>query len=232
MSIRPFQGRRRPIRMAAIAIGLGLVLAACASEERSGIRLTPTSTVDAGVRVIVDNCPGPEAVTLLVRDEVLWRIEAPAQSVEGDESASISASPPALREFLVGETPTGWNEIQHLDTSLTIGVRYTVVTRPDGQSIDFSVPDLATGLLFDGIGNSQFNSRLMLEPCSEPADVGLFARNMLILVALWVTAAALVMVSIILVLFVITRRFSRIRAIQRRMDRDLVVDDQELTEVG
>ena len=117
---------------------------------------------------------------------------------------------------LVGETPEGWVEVQPLEQLLSDGIRYTVATEPDGQSVDFSLPDLAPGLVFNGIGRSQFSPNLMQVECSEPADVGLFAQNMIVLIALWLTAAALVMVSLILLLFVVTRRFSRIRSIERR----------------
>ncbi len=191
------------------------MLSACSTEDRKEIRVTPTSTVEAGVRVIVDNCPGPTSVTLSVREEILWRIETTldeTEVVEGDLSDQ-----PALVEFLVGTTPEEWVEVERLEQTLSEGIRYTLLTEPDGQSVDFSLPDLAPGLVFNGVGNDQFSQNFMTAECSEPADVGLFARNMIVLIALWLTAAALVMVSLILLLFVITRRFSRIRSIERRI---------------
>ena len=219
---------------------LGLVAAACGEEERRPIRVTPTSTADPGVRVLVDNCPGPSSLALLVRDEVLWQIEAPpeaAASLEAEdeidddpdtggaesiEPAVESDPDPALREFLVGETPPGWSEATALESSLTTGIRYTIATEPDEQSIDFSLPDLRPGLLFDGEGVDQFNDDLIRSACSEPADVGGFARDLMVLLGLWITSAALVMVALILFLFVITQRFSRIRSIQRRAGKDAV----------
>ncbi len=201
--------------------------------------MTPTSTADPGVRVLVDNCPGPSSLALSVREEVLWRVEAPPAQTTDLEADSVvetieadnevigpvdEAEPdPALREFLVGETPPGWSEATALDTGLTTGIRYTIATEPDGLSIDFSLPDLRPGLLFDGQGVDQFNNDLIESACSEPADVGAFARNVIVLFGLWITSAALVMVALILFLFVITRRFSRIRSIQRRAREEAVV---------
>ena len=109
---------------------------------------------------------------------------------------------------------------QQLEQLLSEGTRYTLATEPNPQTIDFSLPDLAPGLVFNGVGRSQFSPNLMTVECSQPADVGLFARNMVVLVALWVTAAALVMVALILVLFVVTRRFSRIGSIEKRAAQD------------
>lgn len=206
---------------------LTLVTGACAEDERREIRLTPTSTVETGVRVLVDNCPGPDTVTLSVRDDVLWSIERlPLADPTNDTSTSTADATtgdepePGLVEFLVGRTPDGWRTETVLVEPLTPGIRYTIHTEPDGQSIDFSTPDLSPGLLWDGTGNAQFNPDLIRVECSEPADVAGFARNIMVLVALWVTAAAAVMVALILLLFVITRRFSRVRSLQRRSGRE------------
>lgn len=215
---------------------LGLVAAACGQEERRPIRVAPTSTADPGVLVLVDNCPGPSSLALTVRDEVLWRVEARPEGAINIEAetgvADVGAESlepadetvdPALREFLVGETPPGWLEETALETALTTGIRYTISTEPDEQSIDFSLPDLRPGLLFDGEGVDQFNADLIESACSEPADVGGFARNLIVLFGLWITSAALAMVALILFLFVITRRFSRIRSIERRTRDEVVV---------
>lgn len=206
---------------------LSFVLGACAEDERRELRLTPTSTVETGVRVLSDNCPGPDRVTLSVRDDILWSIEriaATDPSTETSDAANAAvaddAEMPGLVEFLVGRTPENWRTETVLADPLSPGIRYTIRTEPDGQSIDFSTPDLSPGLLWDGTGNAQFNPDLIRVECSEPADAEGFARNVLVLVALWVTAAAAVMVALILLLFVITRRFSRIRSLQRRAERD------------
>lgn len=203
------------------------VLGACAEDERRELRLTPTSTVETGVRVLSDNCPGPDRVTLSVRDDILWSIERIAASDPSTETsdattpgAADAAETPGLVEFLVGRTPENWRTETVLADPLSPGIRYTIRTEPDGQSIDFSTPDLSPGLLWDGTGNAQFNPDLIRVECSEPADVEGFARNILVLVALWVTAAAAVMVALILLLFVITRRFSRVRSLQRRAERE------------
>lgn len=214
-----------------------LVLTSCAEDERRGIRLTPTSTVETGVRVLVDNCPGPSTVTLAVRDDVLWEIEGPPVTepvVEDDEdadedvdeTASSEPGPPGIAEFLVGATPEGWTTTTPLDGPLQPGVRYTVRTQPDGQEIDFSTPDLAGGLLWDGTGNSRFNPNLVNVECSEPADIGAFTRNIAVLGLLGVTAAATVLVALILLLFVITRRFSRVSAIQKKARREAGLEPQ------
>lgn len=216
--------RRRP---AILLLALVVVVGACGTEERRPIRVAPTSTADPGLRVIVDNCPGPSSMRLAVRDEVLWQVDTvvgDAPGADGPQTVEPDAGTgpePALREFLVGQTPEGWIEVQPLETSLTGGIRYTIATEPDDQSIDFSLPDLAPGLLFDGQGRVQFNPDLINAACSEPADLGAFARNLGVLIGLWITSAALVMVAIILLLFVITRRFSRIRSIQRQARRAL-----------
>ena len=219
--------RARFLRFAAVVLVVAFVVGACAEDERREIRLTPTSTVETGIRVLTDNCPGPDRVSLLVRDDVLWSIERIPVADVSDETptptadSSIDGDPePGLVEFLVGQTPDGWRAETILVEPVTPGIRYTIRTEPDGQSIDFSTPDLSPGLLWDGSGNAQFNPDLIRVECSEPADVEGFARNILVLAALWVTAAAAAMVALILLLFVITRRFSRIRSLQRRAERD------------
>lgn len=235
----PFPGaptRTRPNTLAALLIVAAVVLSGCAEDERREIRLTPTSTVETGVRILADNCPGPDSVSLSVREDVLWSIERiitesddeaddPSESVEG-----IEAEPaPGLIEFLVGRTPDGWTTETPLAEPLVPGIRYTINTEPDGQSIDFSTPDLSAGLLWDGTGNAQFNPDLINVECSDPADVEGFARNVGLLLAFWVTAAATVMVALILVLFVITRRFSRVRSLQKRAEREAVAEETGAT---
>lgn len=210
-----------------------VVLTSCSEDERRGIRLTPTSTVETGVRVLVDNCPGPSAVVLSVRDDVIWQIDAPVTpSTDTDQADAENTEPaesvvpvvpvepvPGLAEYLVGITPEGWTTTTPLESPIEAGIRYTIATQPDGQSIDFSTPDLAAGLLWDGRGNAQFNPNLIDVECSEPADVGAFAESLVVLLLLGVTAAATVIVALILLLFVITRRFSRVRSIQRQAQR-------------
>ena len=209
-------------RLTMLLVGVFL-LSSCAEDERRGIRLTPTSTVETGVRVLVDNCPGPTSLALSVREDVLWQIDAPSTpDIVGDEDAdaveddSTVVSPPGIAEFLIGQAPDGWATVTPLESALAPGTRYTVRTQPDGQSIDFSTPDLAAGLLWDGIGNSRFNPDLVAAECSEPADVGAFAQNIVVLTLLGITASALVLVALILLLFVITRRFSRVRSLQKK----------------
>jgi hypothetical protein len=224
-----------------------LVVSACGTVERKPIRLAPTPTAEAGVRVIVDNCPGPASVTLSIRDEVIWQAEAPADSdadadepsadetdaatsadatadgtpdpLAGDAAMSDGTEAPGLIEIVVGQPPEGWVETQPLADPLRSDTRYTVATSPDDQTVDFALPDLAQGLLFDGIGRSQFNQDLMQEPCSEPADVGSFVNNIAILALLGVTTAAFVLVALISLLFVVTRRFGRIKALERKARR-------------
>lgn len=220
-----------------------LVLSACAEDERRGIRLTPTSTVETGVRALVDNCPGPAKVTLAVRDDILWEIESPplpetppeptveeaadASDASGeDKSLPAVPGPPGIAEFLIGQAPEGWTTTTPLDAPLQPGIRYTVRTEPDGQTIDFSTPDLAGGLLWDGQGNSRFNPNLVNAECSEPADIGAFAQNIAVLGLLGVTAAAITLVAIILLLFVITQRFSRVRSIQKKARREAGLEPQ------
>lgn len=198
--------RARSLLLFVLLVGL---FTACASEERREIRIAPTASAEPAVRAIVDNCPGPETITLSVRTEVLWQIEAPAS---GEDSSDAKG----LREFVIGQTPTGWTLIEPLTLGLNDETRYTIVTQADGQSIDFSLRNLEPGLLFDGEETSQFNEDLLNEECSEPPDVDGFVRNVAVLGALWITTAALAMVGIILLLFVITRRFSRIRSIQQK----------------
>lgn len=224
MRIWPVSSKQLP-RTIAICLASLLLLTACSEDERREIRLTPTSTVETGVRILVDNCPGPTAVQLSVRDDVLWQIDSPNVSneletdLEADElsnPAVVTVQEPGLAEFLVGQEPEGWSTSIPLDGQLSPGIRYTVRTEPDGQTVDFSTPDLAAGLLWDGQGNAQFNPNLINVECSEPADVGAFAQNVVVLILLGITAAATVIVAIILILFVITRRFSRIRSIQKQ----------------
>lgn len=209
-------------RLICVFVGV-LVLSSCAEDERRGIRLTPTSTVETGVRVLVDNCPGPTSMALTVREDVLWQIDAPP-APEVPESASedepvTTVAPPGIAEFLVGQTPDGWTTVTPLESPLASGIRYTVRTEPDEQSIDFSTPDLASGLLWDGVGNSRFNPDLVNAECSQPADVGAFAQNVIVLSLLGVTSAALVLVGLILLLFVVTRRFSRVRSLQNKANK-------------
>ncbi len=226
---------------AVVALVVGtLVLSACGTVERKPIRLAPTPTAEAGVRVIVDNCPGPAVVTLSVRDEIIWQAEAPVEATDDEGSAESETEDaagdvdetnetamadltgdvvPGLIEVIVGQPPEGWTETQPLAEPLRNDIRYTVATSPDDQSVDFALPDLAQGLLFDGIGRSQFNQDLMREPCSEPADAGAFVGNIAILALLGVTTAAFVLVALISLLFVITRRFGRIRSIERKASR-------------
>ncbi len=205
-----------------------LFLAACGSEERKPIRITPTSAVSAGVRGIVDNCPGPATIVLSVRDDVLWQVEAaetdpePGSDAESAETTTTSTPgllPGGLLEFLVGETPSGYDEVVPLEQPVVDGIRYTISTEPDGQSVDFSLPDLSSGLVWDGLGNAQFNDDLIDEPCSEPADAGAFVEDVAVLAALGVTTAALVLVGLISLLFVVTRRFSRVRSIEKKAAR-------------
>ncbi len=209
-----------------MAMLLVLLLGACGSEERKPIRLTPTSAVSAGVRGIVDNCPGPQTIRLSVRENVLWEVESVAP-VETTDTGVADAAPltepdpttGALLEFLVGEAPPGYTETVPLAEPIVAGTRYTVSTEPDGQTVDFAVPDLSAGLVWDGSGNAQFNDDLIDEPCAEGADAGAFAQDVLILAALWVTTAALVLVCLISLLFVVTRRFSRVRSLEKKAAR-------------
>ena len=115
-----------------------------------------------------------------------------------------------------------------LTVSLEPGIRYTVATSPDGQRVDFATPDLQPGLLWDGVGVIQFNPDLINQDCSDPADLGLFAQNIVALVALGGVAAALVLVALITLLFVITRRFSRLRSIEKKAERASQSDAGEL----
>lgn len=210
-----------------------LLLGACTNSERQGIRVARTATVEPSVRVIVDNCPGPESIIFSVRDEVLWSAEnpdaattadpaqpaevEPAQPAEVDPNdTAISARDPGLLDVLVGTAPAGWTTTQELEQPLRDDIRYTVRTEPDGKTIEFSTSNLATRTLFDGETSSPFQPESISDPCKEPADIGKFFGDLAILGALGATSAALVMVSLITLLFVITRRFSRIRTIERR----------------
>ncbi len=200
------------------------------------MRLTRTSTAEAGVRVLADNCPGPTAVSLRIREDVLWEIQVAADplpeseatsdtstsdTAEIDDATNDTAAPNGgLIEFLVGQTPEGWETVTPLTNTIEPGIRYTVSTQPDGQTIDFSTPDLQAGLLWDGTGVIQFNPDLINEECSSSTDVGAFATNIAVLLALGTTTAAIVLVALILVLFVITSRFSRVRSIQKKAARE------------
>lgn len=210
-------------RLLVLAILLALLASACAEDERRALRLTSTSTtVETGVRILADNCPGPNAVRLSVRDEILWEIQAPIIDPDAPAEAidtDVVVEPPALAEFIVGQAPEGWEETVPLTTNLESGIRYTVSTSPFGQRVDFATPDLQPGLLWDGVGVIQFNPDLINQDCSDPADLGLFAQNILALVALGGVAAALVLVALITLLFIITRRFSRLRAIEKKAER-------------
>ena len=167
-----------------------------------------------------------------IREDVLWEIQLPAAAPEDaeeptddagaaiDETAAPGTTDGALVEFLVGQTPPGWETVTELTTPVEPGIRYTIRTEPDGQTIDFSTPDLQAGLLWDGVGVIQFNPDLIDEDCSTAADVGAFAQNNAVLLALGTTTAAIVLVILILILFVITSRFSRIRAIQKKAARE------------
>ncbi len=227
-----------------------VLLTACAEDERRELRLTRTSTVETGVRILADNCPGPTNVALLVRDEVLWEIQAPTEQPDSetadaetgdgasegiaDEGAEIgdaatvdeTAEAPGIVEFLVGQTPTDWEVVTPLASTVEPGTRYTIRTRPDGQTIDFATPDLQAGLVWDGVGVTQFNPDLINEQCGIPADAGAFAFNIAILLALGTTTAAIVLVALILILFVITSRFSRIRSIQKKAQREAARQSQ------
>lgn len=221
------------LRLVGGLIVVVMALGACATVERKPIRLAPTATADPGVRVIVDNCPGPAAVRLLVRDEIIWEAEAPAAPETAEAEAATDSSTgtdtgeadadtmgvAGLLEVVVGQPPDGWIETQPLTEGLRSDTRYTVATEPDGQRVDFAIPDLAQGLLFDGVGRSQFNQDLMRSPCSEPADVGQFVGNLAVLGLLGITAAAFVLVALIALLFVVTRRFGRIQSLERKAQR-------------
>lgn len=220
------------IRLTLLFFIMALLASACAEDERRALRLTSTSTtVDTGVRILADNCPGPGAVRLSVREDVLWEIEALAVDPDAVPEIAGSVPPPeptALIEFIVGQTPEDWVETVPLTVSLEPGIRYTVATSPDGQRVDFATPDLQPGLLWDGVGVIQFNPDLINQDCSDPADLGLFAQNIVALVALGGVAAALVLVALITLLFVITRRFSRLRSIEKKAERASQSDAGEL----
>ena len=98
-------------RTLAICLVALVFLSACSEDERREIRLTPTSTVETGVRILVDNCPGPSAVQLLVRDDLLWQIdspvvtETPADDTDNDDDADLPATvdeEPGLAEIGCG----------------------------------------------------------------------------------------------------------------------------------
>ena len=216
-------------RIFALGLACLVLLTACATEERRELRLTRTSTVETGVRILADNCPGPSSVALLIRDDVLWEVRAPVVEVEDtptdnetDDEADegVDTAEPGLVEFLVGQTPEDWETVTPLTATVQAGTRYTVRTQPDGQTIDFATPDLQAGLLWDGTGVTQFNPNLINERCSIPTDVGAFAQNIALLFALGVTSVAIVLIALILLLFVITSRFSRIRSIQKKASQE------------
>ena len=214
-------------RILAVLIGCLVLLTACAEDERRELRLTRTSTAEAGVRVLADNCPGPSNVSLLIRDDVLWEIQAPAAPVDGEEleTTTDAEQEPAipeggLIEFLVGQTPEGWETVTPLTDTVEPGIRYTIETQPDGQRIDFSTPDLQAGLLWDGTGVIQFNPDLINEECGTTTDIGVFATNIAVLLALGTTTAAIVLVALILILFVITSRFSQVKSIQKKAAKE------------
>lgn len=206
--------------MLVICLGLLILATSCSGDDRRELRLTRTATATAGVRVLADNCPGPSSVALLIRNDVLWEIQAPTEppNAQDDPSADQAVGQqPGLVDFLIGETPEGWTATVPLTETLEPGIRYTVRTLPDRQTIDFSTPDLRPGLVWDGSGVIQFNPDLANEECNAQVDAGVFARNVVVLGAFGATAAAMVLVAVILVLFVITRRFSRIRSIQQKL---------------
>lgn len=220
-------------RILAVLVGCLVLLTACAEDERRELRLTRTSTAEAGVRILADNCPGPSSVSLLIRDDVLWEIQvAPTPAPDGgsdqetgegatgiaDEESAIPEG--GLIEFLVGQTPDGWETVTPLTDTVEPGIRYTIQTRPDGQTIDFSTPDLQAGLLWDGTGVIQFNPNLINEECGTTTDIGVFATNIAVLLALGTTTAAIVLVALILILFVITSRFSRVKSIQKKAAKE------------
>lgn len=237
----------------AVAIAI-LVVASCANTERQGLRVARTATIEPGVRLIVDNCPGPEEIVFSVRDEVLWSVENPNAAAEAEAASearqaaadattttadSIDPSattvdpatpgplqPPGLLDVLIGTPPPGWTTTQELGQPLREDIRYTIRTEPDGQTIEFATPNLSTGALFDGETGSPFQSASLAEPCEEPADVGEFFKNLAVLGALGITSAAFVLVSLITLLFAITRRFSRIRTIEKRAAAAMAADHQ------
>ena len=68
--------RRNRFRLLIALLAVTILASACAEDERRGLRLTSTSTtVETGVRVLADNCPGPSSVQLSVREEILWEIQ-------------------------------------------------------------------------------------------------------------------------------------------------------------
>lgn len=219
-------------RVFALCLACLVLLTACAEDERRELRLARTSTAATGVRILADNCPGPSNVALLVRDNVLWEVQAPttpdaapsSEEAIDDEALDQLPTESGIVEFLVGETPDGWDVLTPLDQAVEPGIRYTIRTLPDGQTIDFSTPDLQPGLLWDGTGVIQFNPDLINEECSTPANIGAFARNIAVLTALGTATAAIVLVALIMVLFVVTSRFSRVRSIQKKAQREQGTD--------
>ena len=111
-------------RLLALGLACLVLLTACATEERRELRLTRTSTVETGVRILADNCPGPSSVALLVRDDVLWEVRAPVEAEETqttDDAEEALENEPGLVEFLVGQTPEDWETV----TPLTACLLYT-----------------------------------------------------------------------------------------------------------
>lgn len=233
------------IRLVITVFLVMLVASACTEIETAELRLSRTATVEPGVRAIVDNCPGPKTIELTVRDEILWVAQNPAVTDDGDyadDASSIDASieevgdsatttldengeevevlAPSLQEIRVGDAPVGWVTVQALEEPLREDVRYTVRTEPDGDSVDFALQDLETRLLYDGTTNVVFPPDLMSAQCAPPVDLGAFVRDLAVLGALGVTSAAFVLVSIITLFFVVTRRFGRIKSLERRAARE------------
>ena len=75
-------------------------------------------------------------------------------------------------------------------------------------------------MLWDGTGVIQFNPDLINEECGTTTDIGVFATNIAVLLALGTTTAAIVLVALILILFVITSRFSRVKSIQKKAAKE------------
>lgn len=239
------KGKRSVIRFAISVFLVMLVASACTEVETAELRLSRTATVEPGVRAIVDNCPGPKTIELTVRDEVLWVAQNPAVTdgdsdtadagsndaniEEADSSAAstldengeeVEVLEPSLREIRVGDAPAGWVTVQALEEPLRDDVRYTVHTEPDGDSVDFALHDLETRFLYDGSTNVVFPPDLMSAQCAPPVDLGAFVRDLAVLGALGVTSAAFVLVSIITLFFVVTRRFGRLKSLERRAARE------------
>jgi len=247
--------RTAVIRLAISVFLVMLVASACTEVDSAELRLSRTATVEPGVRAIVDNCPGPETIELTVRDEVLWVAQNPAVIDEDGETAEaglndatveeagdsatatldengeeVEVLAPSLQEIRVGAAPAGWVTVQVLEEPLRDDVRYTVRTEPDGDSVDFALRDLETRFLYDGTDNIVFPPDLMSARCAPPVDLGAFVRDLAVLGALGVTSAALVLVAIITLFFVVTRRFGRIKSLERRAAREAAAQAPETTQ--